>query len=969
MTDPPTPSTRNIAISLAWFVIVVVSLGIIGNFALEIPTFHWRGFLALSIGYSIGTIASLVLARQTESNTSRWNEHIALIGVGGFAVWIFVVWFNMAGSLALPTNALPYPPLLLFIAFGVTGFMVGLTNGATIQPAGSVMSGIAIALLFALASMLSQTIYNDVVSTLVISGLFGIMAGLALRSIADLRLRLGVGITYGLVLGWVLGVAFSATVGVMFGLLFSVTFVLTHVVLAYQKPPDLNNLAQHSSRLSKKQIATLADELLTQGNNNPDVYARAIANLQKNPQNMQAIPLLLNKVVAAEIQRCDDVFKIATFKDTAAWVPLHLMQYEDAQLLQDIVTISQLTHNALHARTQEEGETGLANAEKAVQALLHRNANNPLVNQEVLRQWMTSLSTPPSDYNEEKQLPLYYLPGYLSRKARYDKDEFFRAVEERTISAHQDWIVPQALSLFVENQAKSCTNSIQIADFHANTQWVNEYLKDEQQIAFLRKLQQVSYQTDEVMNTPLPDVERRASGLGTEIQQIEARCKQLEQRKDGLTSVLEAMEQYSHAHPAANTPQVLGIWDALLRAEQKNLANQITSSAQALDSLRERHARGELPSPYQTGAVLERNSPLFRGREELFTRLKQLLDTADQGVLVLGQPRTGKTSFLQQLPVHMGNNMLPVYFDMHHASTEDTSALITFLVDEIRTQVDTLAVIGELPAFDSDSIKQDPYRAFQAWIAQIDERLQASQCKLLLSLDEFYRLDDAFKKGRLDVNRLLGLFRDLIHNHPDIVIIFCGTVTLQECHPEWIRALRSVNTVKVTYLPPEAARVVFARPVLDFPDNVYSEDAIQRALHLTRGQPMMLHALGRSVIENYNRSRGNAKPDTPRNLPLPVGSIDTAVEEVLNMIDSAFLSIFQWSMDISSEQQDVARSMLQKLARDEPINDVGTEEQRNRLLDLYCERDLLEEKAEHPGGYDYQVPLIKEWVKTKRILP
>jgi hypothetical protein len=306
---------------------------------------------------------------------------------------------------------------------------------------------------------------------------------------------------------------------------------------------------------------------------------------------------------------------------------------------------------------------------------------------------------------------------------------------------------------------------------------------------------------------------------------------------------------------------------------------------------------------------------------------------------------------------------------------------------------------------------QDPYRAFQAWIAQIDERLQASQCKLLLSLDEFYRLDDAFKKGRLDVNRLLGLFRDLIQNHPDIVIIFCGTVTLQECHPEWIKALRSVNTVKVTYLPPEAARVVFARPVLDFPDNVYSEDAIQRALHLTRGQPMMLHALGRSVIENYNRSRGNAKPDTPRNLPLPVGSIDTAVEEVLNMIDSAFLSIFQWAMDISSKQgsnatvhdeisaeeatsieeashthdnpdtdeashtheplkqQDVARRMLQKLAHDETITDVGTEEQRNHLIALYCERDLLEEKAEHPGGYDYQVPLIKEWVKTKRILP
>ncbi|NJO08170.1 MAG: hypothetical protein HC876_23160 [Chloroflexaceae bacterium] len=121
-------------------------------------------------------------------------------------------------------------------------------------------------------------------------------------------------------------------------------------------------------------------------------------------------------------------------------------------------------------------------------------------------------------------------------------------------------------------------------------------------------------------------------------------------------------------------------------------------------------------------------------------------------------------------------------------------------------------------------------------------------------------------------------------------------------------------------------------------------------------------------------SRDFPRPETnrrsysdPEKSPLPVEEVESVVENVLTDIDAAFESIFQWALQIGSKQN-VAKELLVRLAHDRPINDVGTNEQRTTLLELYCNRDLLEKKSDHPAGYDYQVPLMKEWVKNKYIV-
>jgi len=71
-----------------------------------------------------------------------------------------------------------------------------------------------------------------------------------------------------------------------------------------------------------------------------------------------------------------------------------------------------------------------------------------------------------------------------------------------------------------------------------------------------------------------------------------------------------------------------------------------------------------IPNPYVAGTPLETGSPLFFGREDLFSFIGENLNASHRNNLVLiGQRRTGKSSLLKQLPLRLGESYLPVYLD------------------------------------------------------------------------------------------------------------------------------------------------------------------------------------------------------------------------------------------------------------------------------------------------------------------
>ncbi len=543
----------------------------------------------------------------------------------------------------------------------------------------------------------------------------------------------------------------------------------------------------------------------------------------------------------------------------------------------------------------------------------------------------------PLHYDEVIQLPLIGLPEHIAAIARSDPEAALEALADVGSSLRQQWAVPQALMLILDQELRRCTTPALIARFAEATAWLpTDVLRSEEQ-ALLAELQSISRDTGGALAAAT--CETQEHNLRTQIERLRQQRTRLSRNDQArVRGYAEALEQ----------------WQRLLEAA----ATQVT---------RQRAQIGELPMPYMAGAILPTGSFTFRGRDDLFRELENLLINRPGKVtpLLLGQPRTGKTSALKQLPVRLGAQVLPVYLDMERRVTANHAAgLVADLVSEIRQAAQSHPQPLSLPALDERLIAGDPYRVFENWIDEVEQALGAQRW-LFLTLDEFDRIDQAVKNKTMD-ERIFFMLRSLIQHHPRVLLALCGTFALEECDPRWYEALKSARVLPVTYLRRADARQVFVQPVADFPANVYQPDAVERALTLTNGHPLLLHALGERVISAYNAGRQTLAPGSPSGLPLPVSAIEAAVPEVLDSQNLAFTSIWQWAVQISGNTE-LATQLLCALARDKPIDTLGDPAERAKLLELFCERELLYQQED--GRYAYQVPLLAGWVRQQRRMP
>ena len=543
----------------------------------------------------------------------------------------------------------------------------------------------------------------------------------------------------------------------------------------------------------------------------------------------------------------------------------------------------------------------------------------------------------PLHYDEIILLPLIGLAEHLAAMAQTDPEACLEALADVGASLRQQWAIPRALSLILYQELRRCTTPALIERFTEATAWLPADLVADDERPLLVELRSISADTAGALAGMIR--ETRIQGLQTQIKRLQKqRLKLGRSDRAKVRGYAETLVQ----------------WQRVLEAEVARLGQ-------------ERTLIGELPMRYSAGAVLEPGAASFQGRDDLFRALEGLLINAPSKItpLLLGQPRTGKSSAIKQLPLRLGAQVLPVYLDMERRSTAaDASGLISDLVGEIRAAALRHPQPISLPSLDDALIRSDPYRVFENWLDEVEQTIGAQRW-LLLTLDEFDRIDHAVQSGRID-ERIFSMLRSLIQHHPRVALALCGTFTLAECDPRWYEALKSAQTLPVSYLRPEEARQVFTRPAADFPDNVYSEAAIARVLDLTGGQPYLLHLLGATVINAYNRKRADLPPGAPPGTPLPVQAIDDAIPDVLKSGDTALVSIWQWLLKIA-RLPEVVEALLNPLAHGQSCDGVGDPEQRTELLELFCERELLEQDGD--GSYGFRVPLIAHWIRAQRRLP
>ncbi len=363
-----------------------------------------------------------------------------------------------------------------------------------------------------------------------------------------------------------------------------------------------------------------------------------------------------------------------------------------------------------------------------------------------------------------------------------------------------------------------------------------------------------------------------------------------------------------------------------------------------------------IETPYVVGKPMdERNQRVFVQRTEVSHQLREsLLSPNCPPLLLYGQRRTGKTSLLKYINLSqlLPNDIL-AFVDCQGILNEYTNYASFFynLGREMGTAIRNHYPNAQIPALTKEKLHEDPFTSFDEWLDEIEPALQGKS--LLLALDEFVILEEAFQKGRMERASLLGKFRNIIQHRPWIRLLFSGTHSFEELQ-HWASYFIQVRTLHLGYLTEAEAYQLVTRPVENFLLN-YTSEASQHVLHLTHRHPALIQMLCDEIV-----NLKNTQPVAER-LKVQLSDVETAVPKILKLnqmlfkeiaegqVDANALKVLQF-MALQGENAVVSGLSLQPL--------YTSESELQTAVTQLLRRELIEEGE---GGYRFQIELLRRW--------
>lgn len=370
-------------------------------------------------------------------------------------------------------------------------------------------------------------------------------------------------------------------------------------------------------------------------------------------------------------------------------------------------------------------------------------------------------------------------------------------------------------------------------------------------------------------------------------------------------------------------------WLYLVKQEQANCQQQLSFTP--------------LPNPFVAGNPLQlRDHDLFKGRRDIIVALEEhIINTGQRPTLLLyGRRRIGKTSTLLNLPRLLSSQFVPVFIDLQDAKWRESDAvfcyqLIRSLVHALRTQATDLAL--EEPKI--EQFEKYPFTALGEEFDHIEGISQHLKKRILLTFDEYERLEEGLKNGKL-TTEILNQLRNTIQHRESIVVLFSGSHRFEELHTiNWSDYLINVKTLELSFLPAEDARELLTQPV---PGLDYQPGAIEKILDLTHCQPYLLQAVAFELVNSLN---------SQNKLEAHVADVEAAFDKVLIAAQAYFF--YTWQEECSEEEKAVLRALAANGATNPDLP------QDQKAVRSLCQKDILENVEQQ---YHFTIELFRRWI-------
>ncbi len=365
-------------------------------------------------------------------------------------------------------------------------------------------------------------------------------------------------------------------------------------------------------------------------------------------------------------------------------------------------------------------------------------------------------------------------------------------------------------------------------------------------------------------------------------------------------------------------------------------------------------------NPYNPGPVLERRNSLFVGRRDLAQQLEDALGRGKQRptFLLHGERRLGKSSTLKQLPDLLGARYLPIFYDLQiRGFSSNIAVFLGKIADEIYKVMRARGLPAKKLPYErlQDAIRRNEaevYHRFEQWLEEIEWTLEQEDRTLLLTFDEFEKLEAAGREGYLNLGLLLDWFRSVIQNHPRLALLFSGVRNFSDMGANWAGYFVNVQTLKISFLRSDEAYQLITRPVPNFPgEQIFDESVIKGIMRVTNRHPFLVQAVCSALLDSLNAYNRN------RIEPYGVG---VAANQVLQHWGNYFQD--QWYRTDNDQRacvlalNRIGESNLQRIEQHSGLHGMSV----HRALETLLDRDIV---AYENGMYKIAVPLFGVWVQ------
>lgn len=391
----------------------------------------------------------------------------------------------------------------------------------------------------------------------------------------------------------------------------------------------------------------------------------------------------------------------------------------------------------------------------------------------------------------------------------------------------------------------------------------------------------------------------------------------------------------------------------------KNWRDQALQELEELDQ--EPGKTGRINNPYSPGPVLGSRNRLFVGRDDLVRRLEESLNKGENRptFFLNGERRMGKSSVLKQLSARLSNRYLSIYYDLLTPGiSSSTTALLRFIAEGIHHEMNLRGIpikqLNYKRLQDASQVNEAAtYLPFEEWLSQVEYVLKKERRILLLTFDEFEKLEAAGQKGFFDLGFLLDWFRSAIQGHRQTALLFSGTQTFGELGTLWARAFVNVQILKISFLHPKEARELVMHPTRDFPsEQIFGSGVVDELLHVTGCHPFFVQGVCSELIERLNAEEHFR------------AEIEDVAIATNRFLDAWWPTYFRDLWERTDKTQRTCLLTLHQLGKADLLQ-IERQSNLNRetardTLEILQERDIIQLEQ---NSYQIATPIFHSWIE------